>query len=209
MNVIRACWWQVNVISGNGLVSSCIKPLYKSVMTYSYAAIWRCWGTLSSHYFGGLARKNTMTSWNGDIFRVTGLLCGEFTDPQRPETRSFDVFFDLWLNKPSSKQSGRWWFETPSSPLWRHCNEWDKSIWNSINLNQCSTNVPLSNTRVEIRTGITPIGNVVWVQSWHQFDCLFYFICFYLYPVCVPVTIHLLTSTVVDQWICTFNMYVD
>ena len=40
---------------------------------------------------------------------------------QRPVTRSFDVFFDL--NKQLSKQSIRWWFETPSPALWRHCNE--------------------------------------------------------------------------------------
>ena len=26
------------------------------------------------------------------------------------------------LNKPLSKQSRCWWFETPSHPLWRHCN---------------------------------------------------------------------------------------
>ena len=56
-----------------------------------------------------------MTSSNGDIFRVTGPLCGEFTGP-----RSFDVFFDLRLNKRLSKQSWGCWFDTPSSPLWRH-----------------------------------------------------------------------------------------
>ena len=42
---------------------------------------------------------------------------------QRPVTRSFDVFFDLRLNKRLSKQSLGWWFETPSLLLWRHCNE--------------------------------------------------------------------------------------
>ena len=42
---------------------------------------------------------------------------------QRPVTRSFDVFFDLPLNKQLSKQSWGWWFATPSRPLWRHCNE--------------------------------------------------------------------------------------
>ena len=47
---------------------------------------------------------------------------GEFP-PQRPVTRSFDVFFDLRLNKRLSKQSRRRWFETPSHPLWRHCND--------------------------------------------------------------------------------------
>ena len=40
---------------------------------------------------------------------------------QRPATRSFDIFFDLHLNKRLSRQSRRWWFETPSRPLWRHC----------------------------------------------------------------------------------------
>ena len=38
----------------------------------------------------------------------------------RPVTRSFDVFFDLRLNKRSSKKSWGWWLETPSCSLWRH-----------------------------------------------------------------------------------------
>ena len=47
---------------------------------------------------------------------------GEFP-AQRPVTRSFDVFFDLRLNKRLSKQPWGWWFETPSCRLWRHCND--------------------------------------------------------------------------------------
>ena len=48
-----------------------------------------------------------MMSSNGNIFRITGPLCGEFTghSPQRPMTQSFVVFFDLCLNKRLSKQS--------------------------------------------------------------------------------------------------------
>ena len=46
---------------------------------------------------------------------------GEFPT-QRPVTRSFDVFYDLRLNKRLSKQSWGWWFETLSRSLWRHCN---------------------------------------------------------------------------------------
>ena len=46
---------------------------------------------------------------------------GEFPS-QKPVTRSFDVFFDLRLNKRLGKQSQGWWFETTSCPLWRHCN---------------------------------------------------------------------------------------
>ena len=62
-----------------------------------------------------------MTSSNGNIFRVTGHLCGEFT-AQRPVTRSLGVFFDLRSNKRLSKQWRGWWFETQSCPLWRHRN---------------------------------------------------------------------------------------
>ena len=46
---------------------------------------------------------------------------GEFP-AQSPVTRSFDVSFDLNLNKRLSKQSLGWWFQTPSRPLWRHRN---------------------------------------------------------------------------------------
>ena len=68
-----------------------------------------------------------MTSSNGNMFRVSSPLCGEFTGPgefptKRPVTRSSDVFFDLRLNKRLSKQPWGWWFETPSWSLWRHCN---------------------------------------------------------------------------------------
>ena len=69
-----------------------------------------------------------MTSSNGNIFRFSGPLCGEFTGPgefpaQGPVTRSFDVFFDLHPNKRLSKQWRGWWFETQPCPLWRHRND--------------------------------------------------------------------------------------
>ena len=54
---------------------------------------------------------------------------------QRSGMRSFDVFFDLRLNKRLSKQSWGWWFETLSRSLWRHgngigtsCRMWPRSI---------------------------------------------------------------------------------
>ena len=87
------------------------------------------------HLFGYIIvmAYSMMTSSNGNIFCVTGPLCGEFTGPgefpiQRPVTRSFDVFFDLRLNKRLSKQPWGWWFEMPSWSLWRHCNACDLSI---------------------------------------------------------------------------------
>ena len=77
--------------------------------------------------FGVFLSVLMMTSSNGNIFRVTGPLYEEFTGPgefltQRPVTRSFDVVFDLRLNKRLSKQSWGWWFETLSWSLWSHCN---------------------------------------------------------------------------------------
>ena len=68
--------------------------------------------------------------WRHQMETFSGLLAicagnspasGEFP-AQRPVTRSFDVFFDLRLNKRLSKQMWGWWSETLSCPLWRHCN---------------------------------------------------------------------------------------
>ena len=72
-------------------------------------------------------RKCIMTSSNGSICRITGLLCGELTGHVWiPRTKAneveFEVFFDLRLNKRLSKQSRRRSFETPSYSSWRHCN---------------------------------------------------------------------------------------
>ena len=74
-----------------------------------------------------------MTSSNGNISALLALcagnssVTGEFP-AQRPVTRSYDVFFDLRLNRQLSKQRSRWWFETPPCSLWRHCNDtnWSK-----------------------------------------------------------------------------------
>ena len=68
-----------------------------------------------------------MTSSNGNIFRVTGHLCREFTGPWWiPHTKASDAelwcFFDLHLKKQLSKQPWSWWFETLSCPLCRHRN---------------------------------------------------------------------------------------
>ena len=78
-----------------------------------------------------------MTSPNGNIFRVTGPcagnspVTGEFP-AQRPVTQSFDVFFDLRLNKRLSKQSWCKWMETLSRSSWRHCNAAIATPWNKL-----------------------------------------------------------------------------
>ena len=53
-----------------------------------------------------------MTSSNGNIFRVTGHLCGEFTGHRWiPHTKVSDA--ELW----------RFLWSRPSHPLWRHSND--------------------------------------------------------------------------------------
>ena len=64
-----------------------------------------------------------MTSSNGNIFRVTGPYCWEFTGRWWiPLTEASDIFLDLCLNKRLNKKSRRCRFETPSRSLWRHYN---------------------------------------------------------------------------------------
>ena len=70
-------------------------------------------------------RCNMMTSSNGNFFRVTGHLCGEFTGPRwihHTKASDAELWCYLW-SKRLSKQWWGWWFETLSHPLWRHRNE--------------------------------------------------------------------------------------
>ena len=60
---------------------------------------------------------------NGNIFRVTGPLRGETTVYQwipltKASDGTFDVFFDLHLNKRLSKHQRRRWIEMPSRSLY-------------------------------------------------------------------------------------------
>ena len=91
----------------------------------------------------GWRRAETFTSWRRhqmETFSTLLAICagnspvpGEFPT-QRPVTRSFDVFFDLRLNKRLSKQPWGWWFGTLSSPLWRQCNVVDDLTWSRAKL---------------------------------------------------------------------------
>ena len=86
--------------------------------------------TLVANIFGSISLKPW---WRHQMETFSALLAicagnspipGEFPT-QRPVTQSFDVFFDLRLNKRLSKQSWGWWIETLSRPLWRHRNDID------------------------------------------------------------------------------------
>ena len=122
-----------------------------------------------------------MTSSNGNISRITSHLCGEFTGD-----RSFDVFFDLRLNKRLSKQSGGWWIETPSHPLWRYIMSYSidvhwrretrsQNYWIASKLTGAWTMVPLrglSNFRATWQIPHTTWNICVEWSHWHYNDVI-------------------------------------
>ena len=86
--------------------------------------------------------ETMMTSSNGNIFRVTGHLCGEFTSPRWiPLTKASDA--ELWCCLWSaSEQTGEQIIETLTNwdaivSLWRHCNGWQSTS----NMEHCSFSV--------------------------------------------------------------------
>ena len=96
----------------------------KNLTNFHYESF-RNWCTLLNP-----SRRSGQAWWRHQMEAVSALLAlcagnspvtGEFPT-QRPVTQSFDVFFDLPLNKRLDKQSCGWWFETPSYPLWHHRN---------------------------------------------------------------------------------------
>ena len=100
----------VNVTQTNSNTTDSVGvPLWITTydITRTYTAWWR-------HQ---MKKKSALLA----ICAVNSPVPGEFP-AQRPVTRSFDVFFDLCLNKWLSKQSWGWWLETISCPLWRHRN---------------------------------------------------------------------------------------
>ena len=88
--------------------SSWIKHLMSSLM-YSYRMFAFPWWR---HQMETFSASLAICAGNSPV-------PGEFPT-QRPVTRSFDAFFDLFLNIRLRKQSRGWWFETLSCPLWRH-----------------------------------------------------------------------------------------
>ena len=122
-----------------------------------------------------LSYISMMTLSNGNILRAAGPLCGEFTGPdtgefpsQRPVTRSFDVFFDLCLNKRWNKQSRRRWFEMPSPSSWHHCSLYKCCLSESIHF--------LCQTAGWCLHGIDPQNScyksLLHKSKWRKFRCV-------------------------------------
>ena len=90
------------------------------------------WQTSQSHQRAKTRLDDTMTVSHDDVIKwkrfprywpfARGIHRSPVDYPRKGQRRSFDIFFDLRLNKRLDKQSRRRCFETQSRSLWRHSN---------------------------------------------------------------------------------------
>ena len=126
---------QNNILHQTKQVCKLIRAYTRSILIQLFVAASKYSGrtTRLKPYplISGSVCRNVMIWWRHqmEIFSALLAFCagnspviGEFP-LQRPVTRSFDVFFDLRLNKGLSKQWRRWWFDTSQCLLWRNCNK--------------------------------------------------------------------------------------
>ena len=130
------CWLHFRK-TARFVVKTCIKYRYQRLLSEQRIAL-SCqfpWAThLGTSFeenignvFGLIVNDNQnhddVTKWK-HFPRYWHFVAGEFPS-QRPATRSFDVFFDLRLNKHSRRRR----LETPSCSLWRHCDVVNKYMY--------------------------------------------------------------------------------
>ena len=103
-----------------------------------------------------------MTSLNGNIFRVTGHLCGEFIGHRWiPRTRASDTELSCFFICAFNKR-----FEAPLRPLWRHCkgticNGKCQEKWASDNGSDCTRESKCDKTLICLRYYFLPILSVI------------------------------------------------
>ena len=74
---------------------------------------------------------NIMTSSNGNIFCVTGPLCGKspVNSPHKGQWCEALVFSLICARTKQNRQPRHRWIETPSRPLWLYCTELSSPGW--------------------------------------------------------------------------------
>ena len=99
LGIRQSDWWRAGIRSTN--LHIVVELIFKQAQgTHDCCSPW--W-------------RHQMETFSAWLALCTGNspVIGEFL-AQRPVTRSFDVFFDLRLNKRFNKQTWGWWFETLS-----------------------------------------------------------------------------------------------
>ena len=113
-DVIWRHWFGITLVQVMGLLPDGNKPLSEQMFTYHR------WGPVVFMWHDDVIKwKHFPRNWPF----VRGIHRSRWIPHTKPVTRSFDVFFDLRLNKRLSKQWWGWWTETLLLPLCRHRNE--------------------------------------------------------------------------------------
>ena len=125
------------------------------------------------HYWfrwsGGRHQRETFSTLLA-LCEGNSLVTGEFPS-QRPVTWSFDVSFDLHLNKWLIKQSRCQWFGTPLVSLWRHCNEFVICLVLNPKLRQCRFN-SISTFKENYNAFEVSLGGVAAIMVWWKINPL-------------------------------------
>ena len=125
-------WYYCIVMRGPVYTESRWVQIYRSLYKHGFTGYRTCISNRTQYFVWDESTNPcpNCTWWRHQMETMSALLAfcagnspvtGQFS-VQRPVTRRFDVLFDQRLNKRLSKQWSDWWFETPSRPLWRHCN---------------------------------------------------------------------------------------
>ena len=169
-NAFQNVVWKLAVISSRPQRVKSYVLSYNEITwsTFSLYAVWklntkgwdiyfRRWSHIKNWCMQTQTNSNSWWRHQMETFSALLAICagnspvtGEFP-AQRPVTRSFDVFFDLRLNKRLSKQSWGWWFETPPHPLWRHCNMFSNTKHNKLSPLLTVDAILSTNTSVTLR----------------------------------------------------------
>ena len=150
--------------------------------------------TQINHQSQGISKHNTWWRHQMETFSVLlAIWAGNSPVPgelnaQRPVTRSFDVFFDLRLNKWLTEQSWGWWFEMLSRPLWRHCNDGWISANEPVCLYQSTliiqpNNESMSGTSINYASLLAVDPEIKFLRCKHYKYLLFFVLIFQL-PFC-------------------------
>ena len=107
----REWWWALQTNLKMKIISqgSCVQKALPRARRWLWVSTW--W----RHQMETFSALLALCAGNSSV-------TGEFPT-HKPVTRGFYVFFDLRVGKRLRNQSWGWWFETPSRPLWCHCNE--------------------------------------------------------------------------------------
>ena len=86
---------------------------------------------------------------------------------QKPVTQSFDVFFDMRLNKRLSKPSRHWWFETPLRSVWRYWVLWEIYSRQIYSRQNSMANPGMCFQGSTHFTILLMMSQFTWVITWH------------------------------------------